>query len=355
MNKAEWVYRWFLPGILSAILFLFLFSQFRNYQQQNDVEQERLTQIRYEMLELDTKKTELLNKQKKLEESFAEKKRRSYSMIPVFITPDRNVFPKVVDLIKQYGWKGMLGLSSDMIPGNDDAIPLNLYYELVKDGWESCIYWDDDGELSDYLNSIRRELDSKDIEFPETIMFEKYSYSEEYDRLLEDYGINTVICYADDDNLNLSQRQTNNGLRELACSEWNRRSFDRFASTAYSQGGVFCTSCYNSNEDVESSLSEIEHFFEYLYKATLSDEKFLISNASDAIRVNENEVEGAFVSERDIKEYKNQMKEISEEIDLIDRKRQGLFGADYSSNDEKAISEDAEETNDIRNAVSDWD
>lgn len=355
MKKAEWIYRCVLPGTLSVILFLFLFGQFRNYQRQNNVEQERLTQIRYEMLELDSKKTELLNKQKKLEESFSEKKRRSYSVIPVFITPDNSVFPQAIDLINQYGWKGMIGLSRNMIPGNDGCVHLSLYNELLKDGWDSCIYWDGDGELSDYLYSMRRELNNKDIEFPKTVLFEKESYSEEYDRLLEDYGIDTFICYTDADNLNLSQRKTDNGLRELACSEWNRRSFERFASAAYSQGGLFCTTCYNSNDETESSLAEIEHFLEYLYKAASTDEKFLINNASDAIRVNENELEGAFISEREIKEYDNQMKEISDEVELIDRKRRELFGMNYPSKDEEVILEDTEDTNNTRDSMFEWD
>ena len=95
---------------------------------------------------------------------------------------------------------GVMALSPTELPGLDGNITRAEFDELVECGWGIALYFDGEGELYSYIETMRTLIEPLGItELPSTILFKKDVYTVDYDELLLTYGIDIAIHHGEND------------------------------------------------------------------------------------------------------------------------------------------------------------
>ena len=84
---------------------------------------------------------------------------------------------------------GVMALSEDELPGLEGRVTREQFDRLVGLGWGTALYWDGEGSLVDFLDSMRAKLSVLGIDMPSSLVFKAGMYELEYDSVLESYGI----------------------------------------------------------------------------------------------------------------------------------------------------------------------
>lgn len=93
---------------------------------------------------------------------------------------------------------GTMCLSPGAMPGDEGCISLIQFYEMIGNDWQYAVYWDGEGELSEYLESAKLEFATYGIAFPDTVAFKSGSYSTVLDPVLATYGIKNVLHHGEE-------------------------------------------------------------------------------------------------------------------------------------------------------------
>ena len=103
-----------------------------------------------------------------------------------------------------YHFKGKLSygatmcLSPGAMPGDDGCISLIQFYEMLLADWQYAVYWDGEGELSEYLAAAQSEFAKYGISFPDTVAFKSGTYTAMHDGVLSAYGIKNVLHHGEE-------------------------------------------------------------------------------------------------------------------------------------------------------------
>ena len=92
---------------------------------------------------------------------------------------------------------GILAFSPEELPGLDGKITRKHFDTLMLLDWGTAIYWNGEGDLDEYLTTMKGLLDGLQINFPETIYFKAKTYSPDYDETVLAHGIKNVIHAGD--------------------------------------------------------------------------------------------------------------------------------------------------------------
>ena len=151
-------------------------------------------------------------------------------------------------------------LSVDELPGGEGNITLAEYSELIGLGWGSALYWNGEGELSDFIAAMSELLSALDIDLPKSLMFKKDTYLSSYDALLSESGIENVIQSGDDD-MKIVESTEPLGVWHPGYIGWRWvGTSTRLKSTIISDGGyaLFEIAFNNAEEYTHTSYFPIE-------------------------------------------------------------------------------------------------
>ena len=328
MKKLEWIFRVILPAFISVFIIIFLFNEFKAYQFNNAMEKQHLMQLRYEIQELDVQKNELQDELREIKESYSRKSKKEYTITPIIMLSDEYAVYDIKEVMDKYRWNGTIGLSLDMIPGENEYLSKESYDRLIEGGWRSCLYWNGDNRLEDYLYMMKNILNNSGVEWPNTIIFEKGFYSDDYDELIENYKIENIVYYSNESVNSLLPQMSDNGLRKIICCNWDRSEFDSFMSINEKQGGMFCIAYDMNNAEIEDNYKELDNFLEYLYGTSKNDTMCKVGTIEEAIGTMEKENSTVYLSEREKQDYETQISELEKRIQEIEERRQSLFNTD---------------------------
>ena len=97
---------------------------------------------------------------------------------------------------KEYVY-GTVCFSEDELPNLEGRITSNQLDEMLAAGWSTSIYWDGSTELRTYLTDLKANLSLLGYEMPNSLFFEVFTYSHEYDEVLVEFGIKYAIQHGE--------------------------------------------------------------------------------------------------------------------------------------------------------------
>jgi len=157
---------------------------------------------------------------------------------------------------EKYNIVGVFAFSEDELPGLDDKITWEQYNELISLGWGTSLFWDGEGELSEYLENMTSVLSEYELELPKSLMFETGKYLAEYDTLLTQYGIENII-HAGDTGLPIVEAANPDGAWHPGYMGWRTyNKSTKLKASIETVGGyaVFRIAFDNSAENVTTSF-----------------------------------------------------------------------------------------------------
>ena len=242
----------------------------------------------------------------------------------IFTELDAGLYTDVLPVLTEYGpFVGVMAFSVDELPGGEGNITKEQYDELISLGWGNALYWDGEGELAAFLDTAESLLRDMNIEMPKSVFFEKDSYSEDYDALLLEWGIENAVHSGNTD-YGIVEKKNPDGVWHPGYVGWrNLKKSTRLKSSIESNGGysAFRIVFDNSPENAETAYYHIpdestsngtrEQVFE---KMMLSFKK---SNEAGTIKVMtiEGSREAAAAHFRGVEEYREYAKDRIAEID----------------------------------------
>lgn len=126
----------------------------------------------------------------------------------------------------------MLALSPEQMPGDEGKITEEQLHEIVDAGWDVVLLWEgvdantgvDCEALDEYLTYMSVRLEALEIPFTDTLVFEKFTYSVEYDSVLKKHGIKFATHYGDGA-FTLIDKQTTGDVMHPGVVGWNTNGY----------------------------------------------------------------------------------------------------------------------------------
>ena len=149
------------------------------------------------------------------------------------------------------------------MPGGEGLITTDEFLEMCTFGWQYAVYWDGEGDLSDYLSRMRALFVDRGLEFPDTVVFRQGAYSATLDSVLTAHGVENAIHHGEE-NRNIVERTVDSGIWHPGILSWNTKGYSNallvevinhggvaFFEVNFSGGGEICYDITNS-ERVEA-------------------------------------------------------------------------------------------------------
>ena len=184
-------------------------------------EDERLIEYELKRAEIQLRKQSYIDEQYKLRSGSEKYAGNSSFMSFVFVHLDTGLYDDVLPLLSDTDTPlvGVMALSLDELPGMEGNITLLQYEQMIALGWESTLYWkgvdaegdsvatasnangdlDNAASLDLYLAELSTALGLLGINIPKSLVFGTEISVDQYESVLEKYGIQTVLS---DDTVN---------------------------------------------------------------------------------------------------------------------------------------------------------
>lgn len=170
-----------------------------------------------------------------------------------------DVYP-VMDEDEDVKIVGVMAFSENEIPGTDNNITLDQYKDLAAAGWGNALYWNGQGELEDFIETMTALLGEVDIELPTSIMFAKDTYLSSYDALLLEHGIENAVHSGGED-LDFVEKNEPEGVWHPGCIGWRWIGKSTLLKRAVERDGgyaLFEIAFNNAAEHTRTSYFPIE-------------------------------------------------------------------------------------------------
>lgn len=147
---------------------------------------------------LQQEKEALLVEKDELEAEYEELLRDPSTVEIFFREMDKTLYTDVYPLMRDRGLTGVLGINLSQYPSSMAPLTKDQYIRLLKDGWGSCLIFQEGYSLDTWLTYMQSWMDRDELELPTAIYFPDKTYdAETMDEVLINYGIDTVVLSAD--------------------------------------------------------------------------------------------------------------------------------------------------------------
>ena len=254
-----------LKRVISLCLLLAIFASVALFAAScgaDSEEEARLEEYELKLADLVNQKQALLKERDNLTPNMDKELGNTSYMSFIFTEIDSALYTDVYPVMSEGEIKliGVMALSVDELPGGEGNITLAEYSELIGLGWGSALYWNGEGELSDFIAAMSELLPALDIDLPKSLMFKKDTYLSSYDALLSESGIENVIQSGDDD-MKIVESTEPLGVWHPGYIGWRWvGTSTRLKSTIISDGGyaLFEIAFNNAEEHTHTSYFPIE-------------------------------------------------------------------------------------------------
>ena len=229
----------------------------------SDSEQDRLDEeYELKLADLVNQKQQLLKERDNLTSNMEKELGNTSYMSFIFTEIDSALYTDVYPVMSEGDTPlvGVMALSEDELPGGEGNITLAQYNELIALGWGNALYWDGEGELSDFIGAMSELLLALGIELPESLMFKKDTYLASYEDILEESSIKNVIHSGDGD-MKIVESTEPDGIWHPGYIGWRWvGTSTRLKSSIVADGGyaLFEIAFNNAEEHTHTSYFPIE-------------------------------------------------------------------------------------------------
>ena len=182
--------------ILAAFLAIFVFIETKNEKEKIALQE----QLDEEKRPLDVKKEHLEQQLVDLENQYEQSRKKKATVQVLFSSLDPQVYSLCYPVLKDYGFTGVLALSEKQLPGAKGCMSKKQYQELIDAGWTTCILWDSSKSVDKWYPSLKKKLDKADIEQGMAMYFPMNTYSNSYDKKLQELGFKIAIHHGEEGN-----------------------------------------------------------------------------------------------------------------------------------------------------------
>ncbi len=147
----------------------------------------------------------------------------------VFLDMNVRLYEQIYPLIaEREHLSAMLAISPEQMPGGEGKITREQLHELVGAGWDVAIFWEgmtvEEGvsldALDSYLSDMGDVLSELGLPMTDTVIFDKFTYTSEYDSVLTKHGVRFATHYGDGA-FPLIDKQTTGAVMHPGIVGWN--------------------------------------------------------------------------------------------------------------------------------------
>lgn len=192
---------------LAFLLGIFLFVENRKSMQ---VSQELLS-LEEQLRPLNVKKQNLARELKELDRNYEAIRRPKATAQLLFTEADSRVYEVCYPLMKEQKLTGVLALSENSFPGMEKCMTEQQFKELLDEGWSICARFNSSARLTSQWDSLKKKLESIDVEQPTTAYFANTIYNTNLDSTLTKCGFSIVVHHGEQ-KLSVVQPKDENGI-----------------------------------------------------------------------------------------------------------------------------------------------
>lgn len=196
-----------VTAILVIGLCVFLWKNDSKEAAQNEQYEEWNDERRPIKVELKKVEQQLENLNRNYE---AEKMPRGTTQL-IFTDLSEKIHSNAYPIMKEYGYKGVLAVSAEQLPGKAGCMSEIQFKELIEDGWTICVKWDEQILTNKWWNTLKRGLKELKMEPGNVVYFPEGTYATKWDSIAQQRGFSIVVIEKTDTE-NPLQLQNESGL-----------------------------------------------------------------------------------------------------------------------------------------------
>lgn len=252
----------------------------------------------------------------KVDAEFYKKTSPSATVQIVFTDLDERVYSQVYPIMEKRGYVGILVFSETQLPGAEGCITMKQYEELMKNGWSTCVQWEEPDDEAKWWKNWKSKLKELNIEIEESVYFPKDTYESGMDIFLEEVGIKNVIIEKADRESPL-QVKSEEGIWHIGAmgcmttqpKKWLKEAVAQKANVAYLVSFTLEHQIYE-----ESTFQRMLNSFEECEKA----KELLVFDLDGAKKYRETYLEGISQAVKD--EYEENRGNLLKELGAVEQK-----------------------------------
>jgi hypothetical protein len=235
------------------------------------------------------------------------------------------IYSDIYPSFSENGFVGVLGLSTDSMPGLSGCMSVKQFDSLIDNGWVTALVYDGETPLSDWLTSMKSLTKKYSLLFPTTMYFVKDVYTKDFDDTLKKFGIKTVIHHGEE-SLPLVSTDVKSDFFYLASIGWNSVNAHTRLKSAMDRGASLL---FTIGEDVPAEVYKSSSFPNMIKKLVsyTKSETLFVATPDEA-----EDYRKGIGSARDesYEKYENDIEELQKKIDDLDEKKKAIV-AEYTN------------------------
>lgn len=222
-----------------------------------------LQEVNQQMDSLRSRKLELEKELEALKEEISTKV-GGMGTLSLLITDLDSVFVERVSLrMDEAGVPGVLVLTEEQFPGNEECITLSRFQELLESGWEYCVAWNGIGEFDSWYEDMSKLLNENGLAMPKALYCEDRSYRVEVEETVQARGF-TIIVHSGELGLPIVNEEAET-LWRVGSARWASNEGRSYMDQAsYKRGSValIVDQVNFFEEEFDSMLAMLNRYYE---------------------------------------------------------------------------------------------
>ncbi|MCQ2440621.1 MAG: hypothetical protein MJ076_01830 [Clostridia bacterium] len=237
----------------------------------------------------------------------------------LFMGTYKTYYNDYLPLMNSYGYKGILGVSLNDLPGLKGRISVNEFKKMLSSGWEYCIVWDGLTKLDIYLDKIENKLNDIGFEMPETFYFPPGFYKSNYEKTLLIYNFKNIIQNGEN-GMSLYGKYSSNGIWYPGARSWNYVGVKSDIKSLIEMGGNYTFTVSVKQTSKKELFKTFENMLKYI--AEFGNDKLMITTFSDGNKMYYEKLEAT--KELD-EQLESRIEELNREISEYDKKIKNVY------------------------------
>lgn len=222
-------------------------------------------ELEQELRPLELERHDLRQELDELEKEFGTKTEGVGSIVFLFTNLDEKIYTEIYPQMTGYGFRGVLTLSKDQLPGRDGCMSREQFEELTEAGWECCVRRENGEDFREWLANAGEIARKTEITLPEAVYYPQGAYSDEED-FLSRQGFQTAVHHGEEGR-NLLITETGEEIWYPGAMPWSQKDAPDRMDEAISQKAnlVFTVGTDVPEEEYvpESYVSMMEYMNRY--------------------------------------------------------------------------------------------
>lgn len=182
-----------LIGLACIVLAGLLVWGIQRSRQEDAARSAALREVNEQMDSLRSRKLELEKELEALKKEISTKV-GGMGTISLLITDLDSAFVARISLsMDEAAVPGVLVLTEEQFPGNEECITLSRFQELLESGWEYCLAWNGIGDFDSWYASMSELLRESNLSMPKALYCEDRSYREDLESAAQEKGFAIII------------------------------------------------------------------------------------------------------------------------------------------------------------------